>query len=86
MRNPMCGDEVKVRIKLVKTKIIDISAIVRGCALCEASAGLVVDLFKNKKDLPKGVPEENVYENTHVLLYVFYAIAVASVVLLMVNQ
>ena len=53
MRNPMCGDEVKVRIKLVKTKIIDISAVVRGCALCEASAGLVVDLFKNKK-----VPDE----------------------------
>ena len=48
MRNPMCGDEVKVRIKLVKTKIIDISAVVRGCALCEASAGLVVDLFKNR--------------------------------------
>ena len=51
MRNPMCGDEVKVRIKLVKTKIIDISAVVRGCALCEASAGLVVELFKNK-DVP----------------------------------
>ena len=41
---------------------------------------------KNKKELPAGVPEENVYENTHVLLYVFYAIALASVVLLMVNQ
>ena len=41
---------------------------------------------KDKKDLPSGVPEENVYENTHVLLYVFYAIAVASVILLMVNQ
>ena len=53
MRNPMCGDEVKVRIKLVETKIIDISAVVRGCALCEASAGLVVDLFKNKN-----VPDE----------------------------
>ena len=53
MRNPMCGDEVKVRIKLVDTKIIDISAVVRGCALCEASAGLVVDLFKNKN-----VPDE----------------------------
>ena len=51
MRNPMCGDEVKVRIKLVETKIIDISAVVRGCALCEASAGLVVELFKNK-DIP----------------------------------
>ena len=45
MRNPMCGDEVKVRIKLVEDKIIDISAVVRGCALCEASAGLVVELF-----------------------------------------
>ena len=51
MRNPMCGDEVKVRVKLVETKIIDISAVVRGCALCEASAGLVVDLFKNN-DVP----------------------------------
>jgi len=57
MRNPMCGDEVKVRIKLVKTKIIDISAVVRGCALCEASAGLVVELFKNKD-----VPDENFLE------------------------
>ena len=41
---------------------------------------------KYKKDLSDGDPEENLYENTHVLLYVFYAIAVASVVLLMVNQ
>ena len=57
MRNPMCGDEVKVRIKLVDTKIIDISAVVRGCALCEASAGLVVDLFKNKN-----VPDERFLE------------------------
>ena len=41
---------------------------------------------KNKRDLPAGVPEENVYENTHILLYVIYAIAVASVILLLVNQ
>jgi len=40
-------------IKLVEDKIIDISAVVRGCALCEASAGLVVELFKNKN-----VPDE----------------------------
>ena len=57
MRNPMCGDEVKVRIKLVENKIIDISAVVRGCALCEASAGLVVELFKNKD-----IPDENFLE------------------------
>jgi len=48
MKNPMCGDEVKVRIKLLNNQIDDISAIVRGCALCEASAGLAVKLFKKK--------------------------------------
>ena len=41
---------------------------------------------KDKKTLPEVIPAENVYENTHVLLYVFYAIAVASIVLLLVNQ
>jgi len=47
MKNPMCGDEVHVRVDLINKKINNISAIVRGCALCEASAGLVVQLFKN---------------------------------------
>lgn len=47
MKNPMCGDEVQVRVDLINKKINNISAIVRGCALCEASAGLVVQLFKN---------------------------------------
>ena len=51
MKNPMCGDEVKVRIKLLSNQIDDISAIVRGCALCEASAGLTVKLFK-KSEMP----------------------------------
>ena len=49
VKNPMCGDEVKVRLKLSDKQIEDISAIVRGCALCEASAGLVVKLFKNNR-------------------------------------
>jgi nitrogen fixation NifU-like protein len=51
VKNPMCGDEVKVRLKLIDKQITNISAIVRGCALCEASAGLVVKLFKNN-DIP----------------------------------
>ena len=57
VKNPMCGDEVKVRLKLINNQIEDISAIVRGCALCEASAGLVVKLFKNKE-----MPSENLSE------------------------
>ena len=51
VKNPMCGDEVKVRIKLIDKQIDKISATVRGCALCEASAGLVVKLFE-KNEMP----------------------------------
>lgn len=47
MKNPMCGDEVKIRIKITNEIIQDVSASVRGCALCEASAGLVIQIFKN---------------------------------------
>ena len=49
LKNPMCGDEVDVSIHLKSNLIIKISAKVRGCALCEASAGLVVGIFQNKK-------------------------------------
>jgi hypothetical protein len=41
---------------------------------------------KEKRNLPDGIPEENVYDNTHIMIYIFYAIAVGSVVLLLVNQ
>ena len=58
VKNPMCGDEVKVRLKLINNQIEDISAIVRGCALCEASAGLVVKLFKNKEMPSEKLSEE----------------------------
>ena len=51
LKNPMCGDEVKDRIKLINNQIDKISATVRGCALCEASAGLVVKLFEKNVNL-----------------------------------
>ena len=58
MKNPMCGDEVKVRINIINNKIVNISALVRGCALCEASAGLVVKTF-NQNNLPQNDFIEN---------------------------
>ena len=41
--------------------------------------------MKNK-NLPKGVPEENVYNSTHFLVYLFYAISIGTVVWLLVYQ
>lgn len=40
----------------------------------------------NKQKLPKGVPEENIYNNAHFLIYLFYAISIGSVVWLLLNQ
>ncbi len=39
-----------------------------------------------RKKLPEGVPEENVYDSTHFLIYLFYAISIAALVWLLVNQ
>ena len=48
VKNPLCGDLVEVRINIINKSIKNLSAKVRGCALCEASAGLVVNYFSNK--------------------------------------
>ena len=48
VKNPLCGDLVEVRINIINNSIQNVSAKVKGCALCEASAGLVVNYFSNK--------------------------------------
>ena len=39
-RNPVCGDEVRLSLTTNNNKISHIGLEVRGCALCEAGAGL----------------------------------------------
>ena len=48
VKNPLCGDLVEVRVNIINNSIKNLSAKVKGCALCEASAGLVVNYFSNK--------------------------------------
>ena len=48
VKNPLCGDLVEVRVNILNNSVKDISAKVKGCALCEASAGVVVNYFLNK--------------------------------------
>jgi hypothetical protein len=40
----------------------------------------------SKKKLPEGVPEENIYNKAHFLIYLFYIISIGSVVWLLLNQ
>ena len=48
VKNPLCGDLVEVRVNILNNSVKNLSAKVKGCALCEASAGLVVNYFSNK--------------------------------------
>ena len=58
LKNPLCGDVVNIRLNLINNQIQELSAKVRGCALCEASAGLVVNYFHHKK-----IPIKNFMEH-----------------------
>ena len=48
VKNPLCGDLVEVRVNILNNSVKNLSAKVKGCALCEASAGVVVNFFLNK--------------------------------------
>ena len=46
--NPSCGDEIEIKIKTEKNKIIDAKFIGEGCAISLASADILLDNIKNK--------------------------------------
>jgi len=42
--NPTCGDRVDIKLRVTAGRIDAVSTSVRGCALCEAGAGLLLEL------------------------------------------
>lgn len=46
--NPLCGDEIKVFLKLEGDRIVDVSFVGEGCAISKASASLMTDRIKGK--------------------------------------
>jgi len=53
--NPVCGDKVTINLLVDNAIISDVHFVVRGCALCEAGAGLLgkTVIGKNIDDLEK---------------------------------
>ena len=51
--NPLCGDTVKIDIKIAKGEIEDICFSGEGCLISQASASLMVGEAKRVKDLSK---------------------------------
>ncbi|MEX0502590.1 iron-sulfur cluster assembly scaffold protein [Alphaproteobacteria bacterium LSUCC0719] len=42
--NPTCGDRVDIKLHVTEGRIDAVSTSVRGCALCEAGAGLLLEM------------------------------------------
>ena len=39
--NPLCGDRVRIDLRLEGERIVDLAHEVRGCILCQAAAGII---------------------------------------------
>ena len=47
--NPVCGDKVSVSIAIQAARVSNISVDGKGCALCEAGAGLLIETARNEE-------------------------------------
>ena len=48
--NTICGDRVEISLEVKSQHIKKIGVSVRGCALCEAGAGLAIECFTGQSD------------------------------------
>lgn len=63
-RNPMCGDEVTVWLKLEGDRVTDISFVGTGCAISKASASMMTQAIKGKTR----AEAEAVFEQFHAMV------------------
>ena len=47
-RNPMCGDQLRVWLKVDGDRIADVAFLGKGCAISQASASLMTTVIKGK--------------------------------------
>ena len=48
LRNPMCGDEVDVQVKLEEGRVADVKFGGHGCSISQASASMMTELVKGR--------------------------------------
>ncbi|MGE3796547.1 MAG: Fe-S cluster assembly sulfur transfer protein SufU [Thermomicrobiales bacterium] len=46
--NPLCGDEIRIDVRVADDKIDDIAFSGRGCAISQASASLLTEMVKGQ--------------------------------------
>lgn len=48
MRNPTCGDEIRLQLKVEEGRIADVKFVGQGCSISQASASMMTQLIKGR--------------------------------------
>ena len=48
LRNPLCGDEVEVRVQMAEGRVADVRFSGQGCSISQASASMMTELVKGR--------------------------------------
>lgn len=62
VKNSLCGDEVKIEIKIKDKTILDAGFQGEGCSLIKASSSLLMDLIIGQKKADLNIPSDDVWQ------------------------
>ena len=61
LKNPSCGDDIKVQVKFENDKLVDIKHNGTGCSICCSSASVMSEVLKNKSKEEANLVIEDFY-------------------------
>ena len=70
-KNPLCGDEMEIRLIVKNNKVVDMGYQCKSCVYCQASVSLLSKNIKNKslEEINEFINIcENIFENTKIIL------------------
>ena len=70
-KNPLCGDEMEIRLIVKNNKVIDMGYQCKSCVYCQASVSLLSQNIKDKNldEIREFIDIcENIFENTKIIL------------------
>ena len=70
-KNPLCGDEMEIRLIVKNNKVVDMGCQCKSCAYCQASVSLLSQNIKDKSldEIREFIDIcENIFENTKTIL------------------
>ena len=70
-KNPLCGDEMEIRLIVKNNKVVDMGYQCKSCVYCQASVSLLSQNIKDKSldEIREFIDiSENIFDNTKIIL------------------